>query len=1101
MATTASFKQQCPSCEAWVPVRDPNLIGRKIDCPKCKYRFVVEDPGDGAEGAEEGEAASPANKTGRGERGGNGKDAAVKGRAGQRQRGEDEGAATKAGGGNTKLILGIGLGVAALVILVAVGYMIWPSSTKKPTSPSSPGSGSSASTTTEDEKEDKPAAGPNSFEMVSNLLPPGTEGVCNIRMQQLRNTSLGRAIFDTPGALRVEGIDQQLGLAVEDIDVLIQAWSLNKHWLFNVLHTSKPFNLDSVKSALRAKPVREKIQDQEYFVLDANPWLDTLISLSLPGYLRKNDPSQSTASSGPVYLRKYDDQTLVLADEAPMKEFLTNKGRFPAKEKPQEPAKDAGKDGAGAGNGPGAKQQGQGGPMPGAPGAGGGPPGGMRGGMPGGPGGKPGMGGMMPGAQGGGANEPAAAPSGAYLTIDYSLKSMLDKVENKQTVISGALDSTAINKLVPLEEIPSEIKTQMKLESLFEEKGFTIGASVGLRDGILLTLGAEAPSEDQAKQARDLLQQIGPLVAAGLSQELKTEVKMADDGARGGGFGPGGMMGPGGMQGPFPGGGMRGGMQPPGAGGMPMGPPGAGGMRGGMPMGPPGSGGMPMQPGMPGMGGMQRPGGTPLEPPKPEKPASTIKVTVQEKTLLVAFDLVDAAVVNRFMRDVAGPEAIELKGRLDMAGKRMRVHELAKAASRYPEVAPHQGQLPRGTAKRESPASRAERPYPPNERVSWMADLLPFMQSEHQALSGEIHPEKSWRDPENLNAARVLIPQFLDPQNLEMTWRVQYPGTPGQLGATHFVGIAGIGLDAAEYDPDKDPSISNKLGIFSYDRVTQLKDISDGTSNTIMMAEVPPVYKRPWLAGGGATIQGVPEHDSIKPFVSMTYNGKKGTLVVMADSSVRFVSADVGDEVFKALCTIKGGETVVLNRMAPLVGEDQVEQRKVEPLPFVPPPAEPSKSERRAAAERAPAEWKEFTSREGRYSVLMPGTPIETTLQGNTPAGQVTNHLAMAFIGGGTLVVNYADLPTLPDKLDDTFWAGIRSDIEAGSKGKVTSEKEISLGSYPGREYEVELAQGGTAKFKAYQVKQRHYRLTAPVDKVSAEDAQKFFDSFKLLSN
>src|SRR6266404_6010010 len=44
MATTASFKQQCPSCEAMVPIRDPNLVGRKIDCPKCKYRFEVKAP-------------------------------------------------------------------------------------------------------------------------------------------------------------------------------------------------------------------------------------------------------------------------------------------------------------------------------------------------------------------------------------------------------------------------------------------------------------------------------------------------------------------------------------------------------------------------------------------------------------------------------------------------------------------------------------------------------------------------------------------------------------------------------------------------------------------------------------------------------------------------------------------------------------------------------------------------------------------------------------------------------------------------------------------------------------------------------------------------
>ena len=29
-----------------VAVQDSNLIGNKIDCPKCKYRFVVERPED-----------------------------------------------------------------------------------------------------------------------------------------------------------------------------------------------------------------------------------------------------------------------------------------------------------------------------------------------------------------------------------------------------------------------------------------------------------------------------------------------------------------------------------------------------------------------------------------------------------------------------------------------------------------------------------------------------------------------------------------------------------------------------------------------------------------------------------------------------------------------------------------------------------------------------------------------------------------------------------------------------------------------------------------------------------------------------------------------
>src|SRR4051794_29683362 len=46
MAVSSSFKQQCPSCEAMVPIKDSTLIGKKIECPKCKYRFVVEKPAE-----------------------------------------------------------------------------------------------------------------------------------------------------------------------------------------------------------------------------------------------------------------------------------------------------------------------------------------------------------------------------------------------------------------------------------------------------------------------------------------------------------------------------------------------------------------------------------------------------------------------------------------------------------------------------------------------------------------------------------------------------------------------------------------------------------------------------------------------------------------------------------------------------------------------------------------------------------------------------------------------------------------------------------------------------------------------------------------------
>src|SRR5947209_14588734 len=44
MAITSSFKTKCPSCEGLVLIKDPKLVGKTVACPKCKERFVVEDP-------------------------------------------------------------------------------------------------------------------------------------------------------------------------------------------------------------------------------------------------------------------------------------------------------------------------------------------------------------------------------------------------------------------------------------------------------------------------------------------------------------------------------------------------------------------------------------------------------------------------------------------------------------------------------------------------------------------------------------------------------------------------------------------------------------------------------------------------------------------------------------------------------------------------------------------------------------------------------------------------------------------------------------------------------------------------------------------------
>ena len=44
--STERFTTNCPSCDAGVAVKAA-LVGKKIECPKCKFRFVVPAPAGG----------------------------------------------------------------------------------------------------------------------------------------------------------------------------------------------------------------------------------------------------------------------------------------------------------------------------------------------------------------------------------------------------------------------------------------------------------------------------------------------------------------------------------------------------------------------------------------------------------------------------------------------------------------------------------------------------------------------------------------------------------------------------------------------------------------------------------------------------------------------------------------------------------------------------------------------------------------------------------------------------------------------------------------------------------------------------------------------
>jgi hypothetical protein len=166
-------------------------------------------------------------------------------------------------------------------------------------------------------------------------------------------------------------------------------------------------------------------------------------------------------------------------------------------------------------------------------------------------------------------------------------------------------------------------------------------------------------------------------------------------------------------------------------------------------------------------------------------------------------------------------------------------------------------------------------------------------------------------------------------------------------------------------------------------------------------------------------------------------------------------------------------------------------------------------------ASQQPAEsntkaWKEFTSQQGLFTVLLPGIPTQRSQQTPSAAGPVDyithtlqTELAVYFIA-------YVDFPEAPDDV-----SGIKKALDGGRdgalatvNGKLISESDILLRGIPGRALTVE---GSTELVKAriYMAGLRLYILMMNTDKnqLSLPErntlyntcVERFLGSFKLM--
>lgn len=204
----------------------------------------------------------------------------------------------------------------------------------------------------------------------------------------------------------------------------------------------------------------------------------------------------------------------------------------------------------------------------------------------------------------------------------------------------------------------------------------------------------------------------------------------------------------------------------------------------------------------------------------------------------------------------------------------------------------------------DQPDSPAERLFPPGcfgpgttpeERLSWMAALLPYL--EQESLYRQFDLEKGYAG--NLPAVQTRIKTFLCPASKEAAT---------VDAVTHYVAMSGIGHHAAEQ-----PAGAAGNGFMGYDRLTSVAMIKDGTANTIALMETQ-VGLGPWARGGASTVRGfdpadVPLHGDKRPFGGHP----AGMNAAMADGSVRFLHSSIDAHRVAAAITIAGGEPVDLD--------------------------------------------------------------------------------------------------------------------------------------------------------------------------------------------
>ena len=197
---------------------------------------------------------------------------------------------------------------------------------------------------------------------------------------------------------------------------------------------------------------------------------------------------------------------------------------------------------------------------------------------------------------------------------------------------------------------------------------------------------------------------------------------------------------------------------------------------------------------------------------------------------------------------------------------------------------------------------------------SWNAQVLPWL--EQAALHRQIDLQKESYKAPNLTAGAISLDVFLCPATAEREL-VNATGMWTTAAFADFGGIYGVGgvgqsVDVEESKWNKQNLKREALGVLVYDEAISFADITDGTSNTVAIAEL--LQRRrtecEWINGNNlfAQVASVPlnANSGISNGIGSPHPG--GAQVVFCDGHIAFLNDEVEQKVLNAMLTRAGEE-------------------------------------------------------------------------------------------------------------------------------------------------------------------------------------------------